>query len=54
MVLVVRSDLEVGRNKAAAQCSHAAIGCYKRALTDAPGELRKWEREGQTKVRYFL
>uniref|UniRef100_A0A1B6KXY7 peptidyl-tRNA hydrolase n=1 Tax=Graphocephala atropunctata TaxID=36148 RepID=A0A1B6KXY7_9HEMI len=50
MVMVVRSDLQIGRNKAATQCAHAAINCYKRALTDAPKELKRWERQGQTKV----
>uniref|UniRef100_A0A1B6FWV5 peptidyl-tRNA hydrolase n=1 Tax=Cuerna arida TaxID=1464854 RepID=A0A1B6FWV5_9HEMI len=50
MVMVVRSDLVIGRNKAAAQCAHAAINCYKRALTDAPKDLHRWETQGQTKV----
>ncbi|KAG8276242.1 hypothetical protein J6590_069931 [Homalodisca vitripennis] len=50
MVMVVRSDLAIGRNKAAAQCAHAAINCYKRALTDAPKDLRRWETQGQTKL----
>ncbi|XP_046688551.1 peptidyl-tRNA hydrolase 2, mitochondrial-like [Homalodisca vitripennis] len=55
MVMVVRSDLAIGRNnKAAAQCAHAAINCYKRALTDAPKDLRRWETQGQTKVGSFV
>ncbi|XP_046688552.1 uncharacterized protein LOC124374372 [Homalodisca vitripennis] len=40
----------LAENKAAAQCAHAAINCYKRALTDAPKDLRRWETQGQTKV----
>lgn len=50
MALVVRTDLKMGKGKAAAQCAHAAVSCYKRALFSAEKELQKWEREGQTKV----
>ncbi|RKF65505.1 Peptidyl-tRNA hydrolase 2, mitochondrial [Erysiphe neolycopersici] len=38
--------------KIGAQCSHAAIACYKRLLFSNPTShtLRKWEKEGQAKV----
>ncbi|PIK56816.1 putative peptidyl-tRNA hydrolase 2, mitochondrial [Apostichopus japonicus] len=40
MVLVVRQDLKMGKGKVAAQCSHAAVGCYKRAVSEKPDTLR--------------
>eukprot|EP01112_Ceratiomyxa_fruticulosa_P005628 TRINITY_DN1636_c0_g1_i1.p1 TRINITY_DN1636_c0_g1~~TRINITY_DN1636_c0_g1_i1.p1 ORF type:complete len:168 (+),score=22.64 TRINITY_DN1636_c0_g1_i1:322-825(+) len=52
MVLVVRNDLKMEKGKIAAQCSHATLGAYKRAmkrklLTD----LDRWENHsGQAKV----
>ena len=49
MVLVVRNDLKMGKGKAAAQCSHATLGCYKKA-TKYPRILRGWEYMGQAKV----
>ncbi|KAF9535543.1 peptidyl-tRNA hydrolase [Crepidotus variabilis] len=36
--------------KIAAQCSHAALACYKTLLAKNPAMLRQWERAGQTKV----
>merc|ERR1712096_393445 len=39
MVLVVRTDVGMGKGKAAAQCAHAAVICYKKALREAPGLL---------------
>ena len=50
MVLVVRSDLQMGKGKAAAQCAHAALGAYKIAKAKSPKVLRSWERNGQPKV----
>jgi PTH2 family peptidyl-tRNA hydrolase len=49
MVLVVRNDLKMGKGKAAAQCSHATLGCYKKALK-SPRLLSYWEDNGQPKV----
>ena len=50
MVLVVRTDLKMGKGKAAAQCSHAAVTAYKKAKVKYPQVLKKWERSGQQKV----
>ncbi|PPQ90473.1 hypothetical protein CVT25_014991 [Psilocybe cyanescens] len=50
MVLVVRTDLGMTSGKIAAQCSHAALACYKTLLVKNPTLLRQWERTGQTKV----
>ena len=50
MVLVVRTDLKMGKGKAAAQCSHAAVGAYKLAKMNAKDVLKTWERKGQPKI----
>jgi PTH2 family peptidyl-tRNA hydrolase len=50
MVLVVRTDLKMGKGKAAAQCCHAALAAYKKAKANYPLILKNWERGGQAKV----
>ena len=50
MVLVVRTDIGMQKGKAAAQCAHAALACYKKALKSHPDALSSWERTGQAKV----
>ncbi|PGH01845.1 peptidyl-tRNA hydrolase [Blastomyces parvus] len=52
LVLVVRTDLGMGKGKIAAQCSHATLACYKYYLARAPDSpiLKRWERGGQAKV----
>ncbi|RHZ03060.1 hypothetical protein DYB37_005824 [Aphanomyces astaci] len=50
MVLVVRNDLKMTKGKIAAQCGHATLGAYKRALKRTPQALDFWEYSGQTKV----
>jgi len=50
MVLVVRTDLGMSSGKIAAQCSHAALACYKTLLAKNSTMLRQWERAGQMKV----
>jgi len=50
MVLVVRTDVGMAKGKAAAQCAHAAVMCYKKALREAPEMLARWEAQGVTKV----
>ncbi len=50
MVLVVRTDLGMGKGKAAAQCAHAAIACYKDGMRRTPKFVRQWEVFGQAKV----
>ncbi|KAF1328977.1 Peptidyl-trna hydrolase, partial [Globisporangium splendens] len=50
MVLCVRTDLKMGKGKIAAQCCHATLGAYKRAVKRAPKAMRAWEMLGQAKV----
>ncbi|KAA8916217.1 hypothetical protein TRICI_001614 [Trichomonascus ciferrii] len=50
MVLVVRSDLKMGKGKVAAQCAHAAVACYKSIARTNPEILQRWETLGQAKV----
>lgn len=47
MVLVVRNDLGMGKGKIAAQCSHAAVGCYRKK--ESPF-LKSWLSQGQPKI----
>ncbi|DAA74473.1 TPA_exp: putative Mitochondrial peptidyl-tRNA hydrolase Pth2 [Trichophyton benhamiae CBS 112371] len=52
LVLVVRTDLGMGKGKIAAQCSHATLACYKYYFSKSPNSpiLKRWERQGQAKV----
>jgi peptidyl-tRNA hydrolase len=50
MVLCVNMGLKMGKGKIAAQCSHATLGAYKRALRYCPEALKWWERIGQAKI----
>ena len=49
-VLVVRTDLGMGRGKMAVQCSHAAISSAELARTRFRNWYDKWMREGQAKI----
>ncbi len=48
MVVVVRTDLDMGRGKIAAQVAHAAVGAVLSSLSDPA--LAAWLRDGQPKV----
>ena len=50
MVMVVRTDVGMGKGKVGAQCAHAAVMCYKKALKEAPDLVSQWEGGGVTKV----
>ncbi|XP_053438159.1 peptidyl-tRNA hydrolase 2, mitochondrial-like [Nycticebus coucang] len=50
MILVVRTDLKMGKGKVAAQCSHAAVSAYKQIQMKNPEVLKQWEYCGQPKV----
>ena len=46
-VMIVRTDLKMGKGKIAAQCCHGSIGSYKRTSKD---KIKKWENEAYAKV----
>jgi len=50
MVLLVRMDLKMQKGKAAAQCSHATLGAYKRALKHYKAAVDLWSRQSQAKI----
>lgn len=50
MVLVVRNDLKMGKGKIAAQCGHAAVGAFERALRVCPAVVRSWDATGSAKI----
>lgn len=51
MVLVVRTDLKMGKGKIAAQCCHAAVSAYKKAKVNNCKELiSAWEYDGSRKI----
>jgi len=49
-IIVIRTDLDMGKGKLAAQCCHASLGAYKKALKQHPEFVKAWETEGQQKV----
>ncbi|CAH4028026.1 peptidyl-tRNA hydrolase 2, mitochondrial-like [Pieris brassicae] len=50
LILVVRTDLGMSKGKIAAQCGHAAVGAYEKALKRDPEGLKSWQMTGQAKV----
>ena len=50
MVLIVRSDLMMGKGKVAAQCAHAAIQCYVAGQESHQQLVGRWAMAGQPKV----
>lgn len=50
MVILVRTDLNMTKGKAAAQCCHAVLEAYKAASAKYPQVVRGWEQNGQPKV----
>lgn len=56
MALVIRQDLGMQKGKIAAQCAHAALGCFRLIATDPakksynPVMTQRWLRGGQAKI----
>ncbi len=52
LVLLVRTDLDMGRGKIAAQAAHAAVSAVLRAMgrSRRDAQLVAWLQEGQPKV----
>jgi PTH2 family peptidyl-tRNA hydrolase len=49
-VIVVRSDLKMGKGKIAAQVAHAAVLASERAKLGYRKEYSKWLQSGQAKI----
>ena len=49
-VIVVRSDLGMGKGKIAAQNSQASLEAYEKARAKNPAWVEEWKNSGQTKV----
>ncbi|SMN20616.1 similar to Saccharomyces cerevisiae YBL057C PTH2 One of two (see also PTH1) mitochondrially-localized peptidyl-tRNA hydrolases [Maudiozyma saulgeensis] len=56
MALVIRTDLKMEKGKVAAQCAHAALGCFRLIATDPskksynPVLTNRWLHGGQAKI----
>lgn len=50
MIILVRCDLNMGKGKAAVQCCHSVLECYKQALSLYPSHVQEWEEMGQPKI----
>jgi len=48
--IVIRSDLQMGKGKIAAQVSHASLSAYKKTEREEPDAAKEWEEEGQKKI----
>jgi len=49
-VIVVRSDLKLGKGKLAAHVSHASLAGYRAVREKEPKVVEEWEREGEKKI----
>ena len=49
-VIVIRADLKMGKGKLAAQCCHACLEAYEKALSREPDWVEEWKEIGQEKV----
>lgn len=49
-VILVRTDLRMGRGKLAAQVAHASVQCFYITLKKKPELADEWIRRGQKKV----
>jgi PTH2 family peptidyl-tRNA hydrolase len=49
-VIVVRSDLKMGKGKVAAQVAHAALDAAEVARRKHPGWYESWREQGQAKM----
>lgn len=52
MVIIVRTDIVMGKGKIAAQCAHAALECYRKATANPKKHymFKDWLYNGQPKI----
>nr|CAI5819021.1 unnamed protein product [Callosobruchus analis] len=49
LIMAIRNDLKMQKGKVAAQCGHAAVAAYAKAL-ERPKLLKRWLKYGGTKI----
>jgi len=49
-MLIVRTDLKMGKGKIAAQCSHASLSAYEKTQIKEPKWAGEWKEQGQAKI----
>ncbi len=49
-VIVIRTDIKMGKGKIAAQAAHASLQSYKEAFKKNPEVVKLWENSGCEKV----
>ena len=49
-VIVVRSDLDMGKGKIAAQCAHASLEAFEKTAVKHADWVEEWRSQGQAKV----
>ena len=48
--IVVRTDLQMGKGKVAAQVAHASLAAAEASQEKRAGWYREWKGEGQAKI----
>ncbi|KAF2896555.1 hypothetical protein ILUMI_09605 [Ignelater luminosus] len=54
LIMAVRNDLRMQKGKVGAQCGHAAVAAYAKALKYRPKTLSRWMQFGGTKITVRL
>lgn len=49
-VIVIRNDLGLGKGKFSAQCAHASVHAFEKALKKEPEWVSEWKEQGEEKV----
>lgn len=49
-VILVRTDVPMGKGKICAQVAHASLEAYKKALRERPEWVKEWEAGGSKKI----
>ena len=49
-IIVVRADLQLGKGKIGAQCSHASLAAYEKVRKHHPEITKEWGNHGMMKV----
>lgn len=50
LILAIRNDLKMQKGKVGAQCGHASVAAYSKAMRLKPKTLERWMQYGGTKI----